>query len=237
MESREHSQKEGLRQDHIKSYVIRAGRMTEGQINALNNLGPKYIIDVSKLEIIDFDAVFDRKAPVVLEIGFGMGASLVQMAKDSPDKNFVGIEVHPPGVGACLKLIEEQGIGNVRIIQYDAFEIFKKCLRDESLDIVQIFFPDPWPKERHHKRRLVNDAFIAMIAPKLVPGGLIRMATDWENYAEQMLEVMNRADGFVNQATDGTYIPRPNWRPLTKFEQRGQRLGHGVWDLEFSRKA
>ncbi len=201
----------------------------------MEELGPKYLIDASSLEYIDFDKAFGRSAPLVVEIGFGMGVSFCEMAKNDPLRNYCGIEVHPPGVGSCLKLIEEQELTNVRIIHFDAFEVIKKCLRPESVDILQIFFPDPWPKKRHIKRRLINDDFIAMVAPVLKHGAEVRLATDWQEYAEQMLDVMTRADGFSNTAPDGTYIPRPSWRPLTKFEARGERLGHGVWDLVFRR--
>lgn len=223
--------------DHrIKSFVVRAGRMTEGQIRAIEQLGPKYMVDLKDLQPLDIDAIFDRQgAPLVVEIGFGMGVSFVQMAKEAPECNFLGIEVHPPGVGSALKLIEENKLTNVRIIQYDAFEVLKKCLAPKSVDILQIFFPDPWPKKRHVKRRLINDEFVDLVRPLFKSGGHFRMATDWEDYAIQMLEVMTRAQGFENTAADGKYIPRPDWRPLTKFEARGKRLGHGVWDLVFKR--
>lgn len=220
---------------HVRSFVIRAGRMTDAQTRAMEELGPKYLIDASALKTIDFDAAFGRKAPLVVEIGFGMGASFTQMAAEDPLRNYCGIEVHPPGVGSCLKLIEEKGLTNVRIIHFDAFEVIKKCIAPQSVDILQIFFPDPWPKKRHFKRRLINDDFIAMVTPILKHGALVRMATDWEEYAQQMLDVMNRAEGYTNTAEDGTFIPRPAWRPLTKFEARGERLGHGVWDLVFTR--
>ncbi|NLK84856.1 MAG: tRNA (guanosine(46)-N7)-methyltransferase TrmB [Aeromonadales bacterium] len=223
--------------DHrIKSFVVRAGRMTEGQIRAIEELGPKYMVDVEDLQPLDIDKIFNRSgAPLVVEIGFGMGVSFVQMAKDSPECNFLGIEVHPPGVGSALKLIEENQLTNVKVIKFDAFEVLKKCLAKESIDILQIFFPDPWPKKRHVKRRLISDDFITLVRPLFKHGGQFRMATDWEDYAIQMLDVMTRAEGFSNTAPDGTYIPRPSWRPLTKFEARGQRLGHGVWDLVFKR--
>lgn len=227
--------KETLENRHVKSFVIRAGRMTKAQITALETLSPKYLVDAAELKELDFDAIFNRKAPLVVEIGFGMGKSFVQMAKDDPNSNYLGIEVHPPGVGAAMMLVEQEGLTNVKIIKYDAFEILTKCIAKESIDILQIFFPDPWPKARHHKRRLINDDFIAMVCPLLKIGGKFRMATDWENYAEQMLDCMLRAEGFENLSEDNTYIPRPSWRPLTKFEQRGERLGHGVWDLEFRR--
>ena len=220
---------------HVRSFVIRAGRMTEAQQRAIDELGPKYLIDASDLKPIDFAAAFGREAPLVLEIGFGMGASFVQMAKDDPASNYLGIEVHPPGVGSCLKLIEENGLHNARIIWFDAFEILGKCIAPESIDVLQVFFPDPWPKKRHVKRRLISDGFISMVAPLLKHGAQVRLATDWEDYANQMLDVMTRAAGFTNAAKDGGFYPRPAWRPLTKFEQRGERLGHGVWDLVFTR--
>lgn len=220
----------------IKSFVVRAGRMTEGQIRAIEELGPKYMVDVEDLKPLNIDEIFGRTgAPLVVEIGFGMGVSFVQMAKDAPECNFLGIEVHPPGVGSALKLIEENQLTNVKVIKYDAFEVLSKCLQPESVDILQIFFPDPWPKKRHVKRRLINDSFVDLVRPLFKHGGQLRMATDWEDYAIQMLEVMTRAQGFSNTAADGKYIPRPDWRPLTKFEARGQRLGHGVWDLVFKR--
>ena len=220
----------------IKSFVVRAGRMTEGQIRAIEELGPKYMVDVEDLKPLNIDEIFGRTgAPLVVEIGFGMGVSFVQMAKAAPECNFLGIEVHPPGVGSALKLIEENQLTNVKVIKYDAFEVLSKCLQPESVDILQIFFPDPWPKKRHVKRRLINDSFVDLVRPLFKHGGQFRMATDWEDYAIQMLDVMTRAQGFSNTAADGKYIPRPDWRPLTKFEARGQRLGHGVWDLVFKR--
>ena len=228
-------EKNDVKEHRIKSFVVRAGRMTQGQINAIEELGPKYMLDVSSLEELDTVKAFGREAPLVVEIGFGMGVSFVQMAKADPSGNYLGIEVHPPGVGSCLKLIEENQLTNVRIIQFDAFEVLRKCLKPASVDILQIFFPDPWPKKRHVKRRLINDDFVKLVSPLFKQGGLFRMATDWEDYAVQMLEVMTRAQGFSNTAADGTYIPRPDWRPLTKFELRGQKLGHGVWDLVFKR--
>lgn len=219
----------------VKSFVIRAGRMTNAQTKALEDLSPKYLIDVSSLEPLDTAKIFQREAPLVVEIGFGMGKSFVQMAKQDPLRNYLGIEVHPPGVGAAMMLIEEEQLSNVRVIKYDAFEVLTKCLGPQSIDILQIFFPDPWPKARHHKRRLVNDDFLKLVTPLLKHGGQIRMATDWQEYAEQMLTCLNNAEGLVNTNPEGGYIPRPDWRPLTKFEQRGERLGHGVWDLVFER--
>lgn len=222
-------------QHRIKSFVVRAGRMTEGQIRAIETLGPRFMVNVEDLQPLDLDAIFGRSAPVVVEIGFGMGVSFVQMAKDNPDCNYLGIEVHPPGVGSCLKLIDENQLTNVRIIQHDAFDVITKFLKPESVDILQIFFPDPWPKKRHVKRRLINDEFVQLVKPLFKHGGQFRMATDWEDYANQMLDVMTRAEGYTNTSLDGTFIPRPEYRPVTKFESRGQRLGHGVWDLVFKR--
>lgn len=226
---------ENLQDRHIKSYVVRAGRITAAQTRALAKLGPKYLVTVEEGKYLEPSELFGRDAPLVVEIGFGMGKSFTEMAQQDPERNYLGIEVHPPGVGSCLMLTEELGLKNVRIIQYDAFEIFKHHLREQSIDILQIFFPDPWPKKRHFKRRLINDDFIAMVAPLLKHGGNVRLATDWEDYAMQMLEVMTKAEGFSNTAADGRFIERPQWRPLTKFELRGERLGHGVWDLVFRR--
>ena len=218
-DSNENPEKNHQAEHHrIKSFVVRAGRMTEGQVRAIEELGPKYMVGVEDLKPLDLKAIFGREAPLVVEIGFGMG-----------------IEVHPPGVGSALKLIEENQLTNVKVIKFDAFEVLSKCLAPESVDVLQIFFPDPWPKKRHIKRRLINDDFVKLVKPLFKHGGQFRMATDWENYAEQMLDVMTRAEGFSNTSPDGTYIPRPDWRPLTKFELRGQRLGHGVWDLVFKR--
>ena len=219
----------------VKSFVIRAGRMTNAQTKALEELSPKYAVDVSSLERLDTAAIFGREAPLVVEIGFGMGASFVEMAQKDPLRNYLGIEVHPPGVGACMMLIDEAQISNAKVIKYDAFDVLTKCLGPESIDILQIFFPDPWPKARHHKRRLVNPEFLKLVTPLLKHGGNIRMATDWQEYAEQMLECLNAAEGLENTNPSGGYIPRPEWRPLTKFEKRGERLGHGVWDLVFKR--
>ncbi len=224
-----------LQDRHIKSYVVRAGRITAAQTRALTELGPKYLVAVEEGKYLNPTELFGREAPLVVEIGFGMGKSFTQMAQADPNSNYLGIEVHPPGVGSALMLVEELGLKNVRIIQHDAFEIFKHHLSENSIDILQIFFPDPWPKKRHFKRRLINDDFIAMVAASIKHGGYVRLATDWEEYAMQMLDVMTRAEGFTNTASDGRFIERPAWRPLTKFELRGERLGHGVWDLVFKR--
>lgn len=220
----------------VRSFVRREGRLTKGQEQALNESWPTMGIDFDATEL-DWQQVFGNDNPVVLEIGFGMGASLVEMAKNAPEKNFVGIEVHTPGVGACLMAAREAGVTNLRVMCHDAVEVFEQMLPKESLDMVQLFFPDPWHKKRHHKRRIVQLPFAEMVRDKLKIGGVFHMATDWENYAEHMIEVMEAAPHYQNVAKDGYYVPRPDDRPLTKFEQRGQRLGHGVWDIKYTRTA
>ncbi|TRW47952.1 tRNA (guanosine(46)-N7)-methyltransferase TrmB [Aliidiomarina halalkaliphila] len=217
----------------VRSFVRREGRLTKGQAGALERQWGTMGIDYSESPL-EFTTIFGNDHPVVLEIGFGMGQSLVEMAKASPELNFVGIEVHRPGVGACLLEAETQGVTNLRVIEHDAVEVLEKAVLDGSLSKVQIFFPDPWHKKRHHKRRLIQPAFVALLRQKLKHGGVLHLATDWENYAEHMLEVMTPAPGFENQSEDNTYIPRPEERPLTKFEKRGHRLGHGVWDMKFT---
>lgn len=224
---------EGKHIRRIKSYVKREGRMTKGQARAMEEYWPTMGL-THEQGMIDMAEVFGRSAPVVLEIGFGMGKSLVEMAAAEQDKNFIGVEVHGPGVGACLLSAEEQSVKNLRVYEHDAVEVLADCIPDESLDRVQLYFPDPWHKKRHHKRRIVQPEFIEAIRKKLKPGGLFHMATDWEHYAEHMLVEMNEAPGFTNTA-EQDFVPRPDFRPLTKFEARGQRLGHGVWDLIFAR--
>jgi tRNA (guanine-N7-)-methyltransferase len=220
----------------IRSFVRREGRLTRGQDRALQELWPVMGVEFRD-EMLDLAKLFGREAPVVLEIGFGMGKSLVEMAAAAPETNFIGIEVHRPGVGACLTSAQEAGITNLRLFCHDAVEVLGQMIPDQSIDTLQLFFPDPWHKSRHHKRRIVQPAFVQMLRPKLKVGGVFHMATDWENYAEHMVEVMNAAEGFANTVTDGVYALRPDSRPLTKFEQRGHRLGHGVWDLLFARKS
>lgn len=218
----------------VKSFVKREGRLTKAQARAIEHNWSSMGLEHQQ-QCYDLAAVFARQAPVVLEIGFGMGKSLVSMAAAETDKDFIGIEVHRPGVGACLADAEAAGLSNLRVIEHDAVEILKDCIADSSLARVQLYFPDPWHKKRHHKRRIVQAQFVQQLRSKMAIGGVFHMATDWQNYAEHMLEVMQQAEGFKNLSASNDYVPRPAHRPLTKFEQRGQRLGHGVWDLMFER--
>jgi tRNA (guanine-N7-)-methyltransferase len=220
----------------IRSYVRREGRITQSQQRALADLWPRYGIDNADTPL-DLDALFGRAAPTVLEIGFGNGASLAQMAAAHPELDYLGIEVHRPGVGALLLLLEQHELSNVRVICADAVEVLKQRLPDASLDRVQLFFPDPWHKKRHHKRRILQPEFVTLVGRKLKPGGVFHLATDWEDYARQMLAVLSAAPGFGNLGGAEGYAPRPASRPLTRFEARGQRLGHGVWDLLFRKTA
>ncbi|TFW32551.1 tRNA (guanosine(46)-N7)-methyltransferase TrmB [Massilia horti] len=217
----------------IRSFVTRAGRLSTAQARALEELGPTYLIEYKK-EVLDMAQAFGRTAPVVLEIGFGMGDTTAHIARTMPDKDFLGVEVHTPGVGSLLKQIGEQGIGNLRLIQHDAVEVLRDMIADGSLAGVHVFFPDPWHKARHNKRRLIQPEFVKQLCQKLAPGGYIHLATDWEDYAVQMLEVLSAEPALQNTA-DG-YAPQPAYRPLTKFENRGLKLGHGVWDLVFVKK-
>lgn len=221
---------EPLHQRSIRSFVLRAGRMGSGQARALAELGPRFLLPYQPAPL-DLDAVFGRQAPKVVEIGFGMGHATAAIAEARRETDYLGLEVHQPGVGALLKRIEELGLDNLRIVQHDAVEVFNHMLPDASLDGIHIFFPDPWHKKRHHKRRLIQPAFVALLARKLKPGGYLHLATDWEDYARQMLEVLSAEPRLANTAD--AFAPRPDYRPLTKFEQRGLRLGHGVWDMVF----
>jgi tRNA (guanine-N7-)-methyltransferase len=187
--------------------------------------------------VVSFDALFGRSGPRVLEIGFGMGQSLIEMAQHSPASNFIGVEVHKPGVGRLLREIAEKSITNIRVYCHDAVDVLRDCIPDASLDTVQIFFPDPWHKKRHNKRRLIQPDFARLLLSKLKPGGTCHLATDWEDYAQQMMAVLTAVDGLHNTCDQGQFAPRPPHRPLTKFEHRGERLGHGVWDLIFVRDA
>ncbi|MCX8639515.1 tRNA (guanosine(46)-N7)-methyltransferase TrmB [Gilliamella sp. B3172] len=216
----------------IRSFVLRQGRLTKGQEHALTHLWPIFGIDYQSGTNIEFN----HSQPTVLEIGFGMGASLVEMAKAAPSKNFIGIEVHKPGVGACLMAIEDNQLSNLKVMCHDAVEVLENMIPDNSLDKVQIFFPDPWHKARHNKRRIIQPEFVNLISQKLKSGGILHLATDWQHYAEHMLEVLSNADAFTNLSPTNDYVPRPEDRPITKFEKRGQNLGHGVWDLQFIRQ-
>ena len=221
----------------IKTFVMRAGRTTEGQARALAELGPRFVLPFAKAPL-DYPATFGRTAPVVLEIGFGMGEATAKIAQTLPDTDFIGCEVHEPGVGALLKRLGEQGQTNVRILSHDAVEVIDHMLAPASLDGVHIFFPDPWHKKKHNKRRLIQAPLIAKLAARLKPGGYLHCATDWQPYAEQILQVLCDEPLLANstQNADG-YAPQPDYRPLTKFENRGLRLGHGVWDVVFVRSA
>lgn len=218
----------------IRSFVRRQGRLTKAQQHALDNYWPEMGVEF-RAEPLELNALFGNDGPVTLEIGFGMGASLVAMAEARPEQNFLGIEVHSPGVGACLSTAHDAGLKNLRVMCHDAVEVLETMIPDNSLSMVQLFFPDPWHKARHNKRRIVQVPFAEMVKRKLKPGGVFHMATDWEAYAQHMLEVMNSIEGYRNQSATGDYVPRPQTRPVTKFEQRGHRLGHGVWDLMFER--
>jgi tRNA (guanine-N7-)-methyltransferase len=217
----------------IRSFVLRAGRMGPGQARALAALGPRYLVPYAP-QPIDFEVLFGRRAPVVAEIGFGMGAATAAIAAALPGTDFLGIEVHAPGVGALLKRIGEVDLGNVRIVQHDAVEVFEHMLPPGSLAGIHVFFPDPWHKARHAKRRLIQPPFVALLASRLAPGGHLHLATDWEPYAAQMLEVLEGEPTLANTTTG--YAERPAHRPLTKFEERGQARGHAVRDLVFVRR-
>jgi tRNA (guanine-N7-)-methyltransferase len=228
-----HTEKLAPERRGIKSFVLRAGRMGSGQEKALAELGPHHLLPWNN-QRLDLDTAFGRHAPRIVEIGFGMGQATAEIAAQRPDEDFVGIEVHTPGVGALLKAIGERGLTNLRIVQHDAVEVLHNGIAPQSLAGIHCYFPDPWHKKRHHKRRLIQQDFVRLLAERLQPGGYLHLATDWENYAEQMLAVLSAEPLLQNTAKD--YAPRPDFRPLTKFEARGLRLGHGVWDLIFTRK-
>ena len=235
----------------IRSFVLRAGRMGSGQERALEQLGPRFILPF-QTQHLDLDAIKKealyadpiraegqngpQNTPLILEIGFGMGDATAKIAQSLPDTLFLACEVHTPGVGALLRLIGEQQIGNIRIIQHDAVQVLAQMIPSASLDGIHIFFPDPWHKKRHHKRRLIQSAFVASLMTHLKPGGILHLATDWQPYAEQMLQVLNAEPLLSNTASapDG-FAAKPAYRPLTKFENRGLKLGHGVWDLVFKK--
>jgi tRNA (guanine-N7-)-methyltransferase len=217
----------------IRSFVLRTGRTTAGQAKAFETQGPQCLLPYAP-GLCSFEAIFNRTAPTVLEIGFGMGEATAQIASSLPASNFLCCEVHTPGVGALLKRIEEQGLSNIRILQHDAVEVIDHMLAPNILDGAHIFFPDPWHKKKHNKRRLIQAPLIAKLAARLKPGGYLHCATDWQPYAEQILDVLGAEPLLQNTSADG-YAAKPDYRPLTKFENRGIQLGHGVWDLVFKR--
>lgn len=227
----------------IRSFVLRAGRITPAQQRALDGLWPRFGIDLPATEAarppasgyLDLDAVFSRRAPRTLEIGFGNGENLLALAAAHPERDFIGVEVHRAGVGHLLLRADETGLGNLRVICHDAVEVLERHIVPDSLDEVLVLFPDPWHKKRHHKRRLVQPGFVELLASRLRTGGHLQLATDWEPYAQQMLEVLSACPALRNLATGTGFVPRPDWRALTRFERRGHRLGHGVWDLSFEK--
>lgn len=220
----------------IRSFVIRNGRLTKAQAAALDTLLPQYGIDYTDDKKLDLSAVFGRTAPVWLEIGFGNGDALVDMAMRYPETDFIGIEVHEPGVGQALMGIESKQLSNVRIVQHDAMEVMEHMIPSAALNRVLLFFPDPWRKKRHFKRRIVQKDFIELVTVKLEDGGVLHCATDWQDYAEWMLEKLQNNENLVNQSSTGEYSPRPDWRTNTRFEKRGERLGHDVFDLLYTRR-
>ena len=220
----------------IRSFVMRAGRMTVGQARALEELWPRYGVEYSPAPV-SFEQLFGRQAPRTLEIGFGNGEHLASLAASHPERDYFGIEVHRPGVGHLLMLAEKNGLTNLRARSHDAVEVLRDQVTPGSLDEVLLLFPDPWHKKRHHKRRLVQPPFVELVASRLASGGVFKLATDWENYAQQMLEVLSAANAlFENLSPTGDWVPRPDERAPTRFEKRGARLGHGVWDLAFRRR-
>lgn len=218
----------------IRSYVIRSGRMTDGQRLAFDKHWQDYGLSLHD-GLLQLDDVFGRRSERILEIGFGMGDSLLQMAQSAPEQDFIGIEVHPPGVGRLISEAARAGVTNIKVFMADAVDVLDDCFANDSLHRIQIFFPDPWHKKKHHKRRLIQSAFVQKLRSKLVPAGILHFATDWQDYAEHMMEVMCSATGFENTAADYSFSPCPDYRPVTKFERRGERLGHGVWDIVFRR--
>lgn len=225
---------EDLTQRRIRSFVLRQGRLTKGQEKALTDHWPQFGIDYTP-NLIDLTQVYGRQASLkILEIGFGMGETTAKIAQSMPNADFLGVEVHTPGVGGLLKLIGELSLSNVRIVQHDVVDVLNHMLEDGALDGIHIFFPDPWHKKRHHKRRLIQAEFVKLLCAKLKSGGYLHVATDWQDYAEWVLDILKVEPLLENIASD--YAPKPEYRPLTKFENRGIKLGHGVWDLIFTRK-
>ena len=230
--------KDDLKNRRIRSFVLRQGRVTKGQANALETQWPKYGLEYG-LQAIQLDTLFNRTtSKKILEIGFGMGETTAKIAQTLPDYDFLAAEVHTPGVGALLKLIEESSLTNIRIIQHDVVEVLQNMIVDATLDGVHIFFPDPWHKKRHHKRRLIQAEFVKLLCTKLKVGGYLHVATDWQEYAEWVLAILNAEPQLQNTATQLVlgYAEKPSYRPLTKFENRGIKLGHGVWDMVFKRQ-
>jgi tRNA (guanine-N7-)-methyltransferase len=220
----------------VRSFVKRDGRMTESQRIAMTTHWPRFGLSL-KEGLIDYQKVFQREAPRILEIGFGSGRSLLAMAKQHPEEDYIGIEMHKPGIGALLLGMELQMISNIRVYYADAVEVLSQCIPNESLDIVQIFFPDPWQKRKHHKRRLIQPEFVRMLAVKMKLHGTLHLATDWEDYAEEMMKVLNGAEEFLNLAGHGEFAERSSQRPVvTKFEDRGNRSGRKVWELQFAKR-
>ena len=217
----------------VRSFVLRQGRVSNAQQRAWDTLYPKFGIPFTG-QSLDAPSVFERVAPLIVEIGSGMGETSVAIAKAHPENDYIAIEVHLPGVGSLLKAIEEEALANLRVIRHDAVEVLEKMIPEESLAGLHVFFPDPWPKKRHNKRRIIQPPLVALMAGKLAPGGYLHLATDWQAYAEHMLEVLSGEPMLENSAKD--YAPRPAYRPQTKFEARGLKLGHGVWDLVYRRK-
>ncbi|HXS52017.1 MAG TPA: tRNA (guanosine(46)-N7)-methyltransferase TrmB [Usitatibacter sp.] len=217
----------------IRSYVLRQGRFSPGQQRAYAELMPRLGVPF-RAAPLDFSALFGRRAPVVVEIGSGMGETTARIAAENPETDYIAVEVHAPGVGSLLRRVEEEGLTNLRIVQHDAVEVLRGMVPEGSLAAIHVFFPDPWPKKRHHKRRLVQPSFAALAVSRLAPGGRLHVATDWQEYAEQVLAVLAGTPGLRNTAEG--FAPRPPWRPETKFERRGRNLGHGVWDLLFEKE-
>lgn len=218
----------------VRSFVRRSARMTPAQKTAIQRRWPSYGLEAAG--ILDFDAVFGRQAPRIVEIGFGNGDTLVSLAESHPEHDFLGIDVYEPGIGRLLAAITEKKLANVRVIRADAVDVLGGQIAPGSLHGVWLLFPDPWPKKRHHKRRLVQPDFVKLVAAALAPGGRFGLATDWQSYAEHMLAVLGAEEAFVNLCGYGKFCTDPGDRPVTKFERRGQRLGHGVWDLRFERR-
>jgi len=219
----------------IRSFIRRQGRTTPGQQRAIDRLWPIYGLEQN--HVINYKDIFGRTAPLIVEIGFGNGESITEMAAKQTDNDYLGIEVHKPGIGHLLLQLEQLEINNVRILCYDAVEILEKNITDNSLAGIHLFFLDPWPKKRHHKRRIVQTEFVDLVTCKLQPGGYFHAATDWQDYAEHMLVVLQKQPNLINQSSDQTYCERPDYRPVTKFERRGLALGHGVWDLIFRKNS